>query len=127
MRKLTISYWILTGLAGAFMLLSSIPDILRVSAAIDIFTHLGFPPYLLPFIGFAKFLGVLVILLPMFKTLKEWAYAGLMFDLIGAFYSHLSVGDRPKDWIFAVVGVFLVLSSYAVYRRKMNRQVFSFF
>ena len=124
MRKLITGYWILTGLAAAFMLMASIPDVLQISAAVDIFTHLGFPPYLLPFLGLAKILGVVVILLPMFQTLKEWAYAGLVFDLIGAFYSHISVGDRPSAWVFPIVGLLLVVISYALYRWKMNYQEF---
>jgi len=124
MRKLITGYWILTGLAAAFMLMASIPDVLQISAAVDIFTHLGFPPYLLPFLGLAKILGVVVILLPMFQTLKEWAYAGLVFDLIGAFYSHISVGDRPSTWLFPIVGLLLVVISYALYRWKMNYQEF---
>ena len=124
MRKLTTIYWILTGLAAAFMLMASIPDVLQISAAVEIFTHLGFPPYLLPFIGMAKILGVIIILLPMFQTLKEWAYAGLTFDLIGAFYSHISVGDRPSNWIFPIVGLLLVGISYVLYRWKMNYQEF---
>jgi len=124
MKKVTTAYWILTGLAAAFMLMASIPDILQIAAAVEIFKHLGYPPYLLPFIGLAKILGVVVILLPMFQTLKEWAYAGLVFDLIGAFYSHLSVGDRPSDWIFPIVGLLLVVISYALYRWKMNYREF---
>jgi len=124
MRKLTTGYWILTGLAAAFMLMASIPDVLQSAAAREIFTHLGFPLYLLPFIGLAKILGVVVILLPMFQTLKEWAYAGLTFDLIGAFYSHTSVGDRPSNWIFPILGLLLVGISYVLYRWKMNYQEF---
>ena len=104
MRKLTTIYWIITGLAAAFMLMASIPDVLQVAGAVEIFTHLGFPPYLLPFIGLAKILGVVVILLPMFQTLKERADAGLTSDLIGAFYSiSLSVIARAlgyfQSWV----------------------------
>ena len=120
MRRATIIYWIFTGLAAAFMLMASVPDVLQLPAAVDIFKHLGYPPYLLPFIGVAKIAGVVVILLPMFQNLKEWAYAGLVFDLIGAFYSHISVGDHAGDWIFAIVGLLLVLVSYAFYRRKIT-------
>ena len=118
MRRATTIFWILTGLAAAFMLTASIPDVLQIPAAVATFKHLGFPPYLVPFIGLAKILGVVVILFPMFQNLKEWAYAGLVFDLIGALYSHISVGDRPRDWIFAIVGLLLLLSSYALYRWK---------
>jgi hypothetical protein len=122
MRKLSVIYWILTALAAAFMLMASIPDVLQIPAAVDIFKHLGFPPYLLPFIGLAKILGVVVILVPGLHRLKEWAYAGLVFDLIGAFYSHISVRDRPADWAFAIIGLVLVMTSYALHRRKINYQ-----
>jgi uncharacterized membrane protein YphA (DoxX/SURF4 family) len=109
-------YWIVTGLMAAFMLMASIPDILRIPQAVQIFTHLGYPTYLLPFIGIAKTLGVLVVLLPGFSRLKEWAYAGLVFDLIGALYSHLSVGDPPSAWAMPIVGLVLVAGSYWLYR-----------
>ena len=97
MRRATTIFWILTGLAAAFMLAASIPDVLQVPGAVATFAHLGFPPYLVPFIGLAKILGAVVILLPTFQVLKEWAYAGLVFDLTGALYSHICVGDRPSD------------------------------
>jgi len=50
----------------------------------------------------------------------EWAYAGLVFDLIGALYSHISVGDPPTAWIFAAIGLILVTGSYFLYRKKME-------
>jgi hypothetical protein len=110
-------YWIVTGLMSAFMLMASIPDILQIPQAVEIFAHLGYPTYLLPFIGIAKTLGVAAVLLPVSSRLKEWAYAGLVFDLIGALYSHLSVGDPPAAWAMAVIGLVLVTGSYALYRR----------
>ena len=42
------------------------------------------PAYLISFLSIAKILGVIAILIPGFPRIKEWAYAGLMFDLIGA-------------------------------------------
>jgi uncharacterized membrane protein YphA (DoxX/SURF4 family) len=84
-------YWILTGLLAAFMLLGSIPDVLRVPQAVAFFMHLGYPAYLLPFLGVAKTLGVLAVVVPGFPRLREWASAGSTFDLSGALYSHLSV------------------------------------
>jgi uncharacterized membrane protein YphA (DoxX/SURF4 family) len=112
-------YWIVTGLMAAFMLMASIPDILRIPQAIELFTHLGYPIYLLPFLGIAKTLGVIAILAPAFPRLKEWAYAGLVFDLIGALYSHVSVGDPPSAWALPVVGLILVSGSYVVHRRRL--------
>jgi hypothetical protein len=112
-------YWIVTSLMAAFMLLASIPDILRIPQAVEVFTHLGYPSYLLPFIGIAKTLGVLAVLAPGFHRLKEWAYAGLVFDLIGALYSHLAVGDPPSAWGGPSVGLILVGGSYLLFRRTL--------
>jgi uncharacterized membrane protein YphA (DoxX/SURF4 family) len=109
-------YWIITSLMAAFMLLASIPDVLRLPQALSIFGHLGYPVYLLPFLGTAKTLGVIAVLIPAFQRLKEWAYAGLVFDVIGALYSHLSVGDSPSGWMPALIGLVLVGSSYLSYR-----------
>jgi len=113
-------YWIITGLTAAFMLMASIPDILRLPQAVAIFTHLGYPIYLLPFLGTAKVLGVIAVLGPGFGRLKEWAYAGLAFDLLGAWYSHLSVGDPASVWLFPVVGLILVTLSYGFRRRMLD-------
>jgi hypothetical protein len=119
-------YWILTGVMAAFMLMASVPDILRVPQAVALFTHLGYPPYLLPFIGIAKTLGVAAILVPGVPRLKEWAYAGLVFDLIGALYSHLAVGDPPSAWFLPVVGLLLVTGSYVFYRKALDAESRSF-
>jgi len=112
MKNIRILYWIVTGLAAAFMALASIPDVLRNPQALSIFDHLGYPAYLLPFLGIAKLLGISALLVPGFRRLKEWAYAGLVFDLSGAWYSHLSVGDPPSVWVFPVIGLLLVAGSY---------------
>jgi hypothetical protein len=115
-----IFYWILTGLTAAFMLLASIPDILQSSQAVSIIGHLGYPRYLLPFLGTAKFLGIAAVVVPGVPKLKEWAFAGLIFDLTGALYSHLSVGDPPSVWMPAVIGLILVGSTYLTHRMRVS-------
>jgi len=120
MKRTRILYWLFTGLIAAFMLLGSIPDVLQIPEAVEVFKHLGYPTYLLPFIGIAKILGVVAILIPGFQRLKEWAYAGLVFDLVGALYSHLAVGDPPGSWVFPVFGLLLVSGSYVFYRKKLD-------
>jgi hypothetical protein len=120
MKRIKFFYWILTGLASAFMIMASIPDVLQIPDAVAVFTRLGYPRYLLPFIGIAKILAVIAILSPVFSRLKEWAYAGLVFDLIGALYSHIAVGDSVGNWIFAVVALLLVTGSYVLFRMKQS-------
>ena len=114
MNNARFLYWIVTGLAAALMVAASIPDRLRNPQAVSIFAHLGYPAYLLPFLGTAKLLGAATLLLPRLGRLKEWAYAGLIFDLAGALYSHVSVGDPSSIWVFPVIGLCLVGGSYAL-------------
>src|SRR6185369_10727053 len=90
MKKTKIAFWIITGLFSAFMLFSSIPDILVVPDAKAFMNHLGYPDYIIPFLGVMKLLGIIAILIPGFPRIKEWAYAGLFFDLFGAVYSGIA-------------------------------------
>jgi|SRR5690606_7024199 len=115
-------YWVFTGLLAALMIISAVPDVLVVEEAVQIFEHLGYPRYLLPFIGTAKILGTLAILQWRFPRLKEWAYAGITFDLIGALYSHLSVGDPVQFLIPPILGLAFVVGSYATLRTIESRQ-----
>jgi|SRR6185436_2298512 len=123
MRKISVVYWVFTSCAGAFMLLGAIPDVLQVPGALALIAHLGYPGYLLPFLGVAKLLGVAAVVVPRLPKVKEWAYAGLIFDLVGAFYSHFSIGDGPGILIFPIVGLVLVTGSYFFYQRKRNKPV----
>jgi len=91
-RLNTILFWVFTGLFCAFMLTSTIPNILSAPEWVDVFKQLGYPLYMLPFIGIAKLLGIIALLVPGFPRIKEWAYAGMFFDLTGAVYSGLVVG-----------------------------------
>jgi hypothetical protein len=53
---------------------------------------LGYPMYFFAILGFWKALGAVAILVPRFPRLKEWAYAGIFFDLTGAAASCAAVG-----------------------------------
>jgi hypothetical protein len=113
--------WLVTGLMAALLLLSAIPDILRMPEALTVFARLGYPPYLLLFLGTAKMLGVAAVLVPGVPRLKEWAFAGLAFDVTGAIYSHLSIGDPPSAWGPAAIALALIAGSYVAYRARANR------
>ena len=123
MKKTKILYWIITGLFSAFMLFSAIPDILSVPDAVTLMNHLGYPNYIIPFLGVAKLLGVIAILIPGFPRLKEWAYAGLFFDLVGATYSGIATdGFLPPMLIMLLPFTFLFLS-YFLYHKKKKMQI----
>jgi DoxX-like family len=118
MKNSNTLYWIVTSLMAALLVLSAIPDLLRIPQAVAIIVHLGYPVYLLPFLGAAKTLGVVTVLVPGFRRLKEWAFAGLFFDVTGALYSHLSVGDPVSGWMPAAIALALIGGSYLAYRES---------
>jgi len=124
MKKTNIFYWIFTGLFGLLMFFSAIPDVLSSPVAVEgMHKGLGYPVYFVPFIGVAKILGVVAILVPGFARLKEWAYAGLFFDLIGASYSIIAVGNI-SGVSFMVLPFALGITSYLIYtkRRRLQQQ-----
>ncbi len=81
--------------------------------------HLGYPLYLMRILGLAKILGAVAIVTNRSRTLAEWAYAGFVFDLVGAVASHLIVGDGPIAVAPAVM-LALVLASYRFYPRRVG-------
>jgi hypothetical protein len=120
MKKAKIAYWICTGLMTATLGVGSVFDALSDPQAIAHITGLGYPAYLVPFLGVAKLAALLVILVPGLRRLKEWAYAGLVIDLVGAMYSHFAVGDGPQMWGSIGVLLLVVGGSYWFYH-KMQR------
>lgn len=108
-----IIYWISTALLAFGMLGSGISQLLHVKEMDELITHVGYPLYFMYIIGVWKILGVIAILIPKFKLVKEWAYAGFFFLMTGALVSHLFMGDSGK----AIFGplfqtIFIILSWY---------------
>jgi uncharacterized membrane protein YphA (DoxX/SURF4 family) len=120
MKKTTIAYWILTILFAAFMLMSAIPDTLSVKDAVDFFDKLKLPAYLLPFLGVAKILGAVAIVIPGYPRIKEWAYAGLIFDLVGAGYCNYGSGQPVSGSLGMLLPIAVGLVSYWLYHRRLS-------
>jgi uncharacterized membrane protein YphA (DoxX/SURF4 family) len=120
MKKTKLLYWIFTLLFGGFMLFSAVPDILLSPETVTFMQHLGYPDYFTVFIGVAKALGVIAILLPGFNRIKEWAYAGLFFDLIGAVYSLVAIEGFEPSMAFMLIPFVLGILSYVYYHKKIS-------
>jgi DoxX-like family len=121
-RKLII-YWVATVLFTVGMFLSGVGQLLRAQQMLDIFTHLGYPPYLMSILGTWKILGVVVVLIPGFKIAKEWAYAGFFFAMTGALASHLIMGDGGKAILGPLFQTIFILTSW--YFRPASRKLAS--
>ncbi|WP_245815451.1 DoxX family protein [Hymenobacter gelipurpurascens] len=107
------------------MTMSGVSNLLSVPEAVAGFQHLGYPAYLLPFLGVAKLLGVAAILVPSFPKLREWAYAGFVFDLSGAMYSSYAIGDPVSTWLPITIGFALIAASYWLNQRQAQAARFS--
>jgi len=111
-RKL-IWYWIITGLLSFCIFSGGLAQALQMKQTIDGFKPLGYPTYFISLIGIWKMLGVIAILIPGFKLLKEWAYAGIFFTMTGAVISHIASNDIKAQIIAPIVlAIFTVLSWY---------------
>jgi hypothetical protein len=119
-----ITYWIATALLAIGMLQSGIFAVIRSQQWIDLVTALGYPVYLLTILGTWKILGIIAILVPGFKLVKEWAYAGFFFAMTGALASHLFCHDHEVKGILGPLfqTIFVVLSWYF---RPASRKIVS--
>jgi DoxX-like family len=120
MKTKEYGYWIVTGLMGLFMVAGAIFDVTKNADALVLIKGLGYPDYFVPFIGVMKILGVIAVVALPFPKLKEWAYAGLVFDTGGALFSHIAVQSKPDQLIPALLGLVLVTGSYVFYSRRIS-------
>jgi uncharacterized membrane protein YphA (DoxX/SURF4 family) len=103
------------------MAFTAIPDIILNKETEAFMQQLGYPNYFTVFIGVAKILGAIAILIPGFPKIKEWAYAGLFFDLIGAVYSVTSKFGFSIQMVgFMLIPFTLGILSY-VYFHKLYK------
>ena len=94
-----------------------------VPDAVKFMRHLGYPDYFTVFISVAKLLGAIAILIPGFPKIKEWAYAGLFFDLIGATWSVGSTDGFTPSLSFMLLPVIVGAASYYYWHKLYAAQL----
>lgn len=105
-----VSYWVSTSIVAAMMTLSSVLYLSGAEQAVTGFAHVGYPQHLRIILGIAKLGGVIVLLMPGARLLKEWAYAGFTFAWIIAAVAHYLAGDGIKALFPLVLLGFLIVS-----------------
>lgn len=124
MKAKTINniYWITTIIFSALMIFSAVGGLQPSQPAIQlIHDGLGYPVYFIQFISVAKLLGSIVILVPGLNRIKEWAYAGLFFDLAGAIYSGVASSGTFDPMMLTMLGWILPgILSYYFWHQKMK-------
>lgn len=119
-KTINIIYWISTVIFSLLMISTAIPNVMVNEDSIK-FIHdmLGYPVYFIAFIGVAKLIGSIAILIPGFDKIKEWSYAGLFFDIASAIYSGIAVAKKvDPQMIFLLLWIVPGIVSYIFWNKK---------
>ena len=122
-KTLRILYWVVTMLFVLPQAWSAVQMLSEAPKMTETLTQLGYPVYFMKILGVAKLLGIAAILYGGFPVLKEWAYAGYTFDVLGAFFSHVSAGDPFIPIAIVPLRVLAAqLASYFLWKRLARVQ-----
>lgn len=110
MKTTRIIYWSSTILLSAMLLMSSGMYLFKNNMIQQAFESFGYPTYLIYPLVIAKVSAVVVLLTQKKSLLKEWAYAGLFFEFILAFFAHVMINDGEQ--IGAIIAILLLIISY---------------
>lgn len=121
-KTTNIIYWVSTIIFAALMLVSAVGGLGPTEDAIKLLhDDMGYPVYFIQFISVAKLLGSITILVPGFKRIKEWAYAGLFFDLAGAIYSGIASSGKFDPMMISMLAFILPgIISYYYWHQKIK-------
>ena len=115
-----IAYWTSTALAS-LALLGALTYLTGSEQVVSGFAKVGYPQHLRIVLGIVKPIAAIVLLVPGFALLKEWAYAGVTFAWVMAFISNYSSGLSVTEWILPLVLLALLAVSYVT--RPSSRRV----
>lgn len=99
------------------MAFTAVPDVILTHEVAAFMKTLGYPDYFTVFIGAAKILGSVALVIPGYYRVKEWAYAGLFFDLIGAIYSMICTTGIAASLLFMALPLIAGALSYIYYHK----------
>jgi uncharacterized membrane protein YphA (DoxX/SURF4 family) len=107
MKARLIGYWVTTIILAFVLLSGGAADAAHQKGTMEVVTRLGYPLYFLTILGIWKLLGGIALLVPRFPRLKEWAYAGVFFEMTGAAASHAASADYGAYAFHIIVPLFL--------------------
>lgn len=116
-----VLYWLATAAAALLFAVPGTALLVGVPHFTVEMARLGYPSYFLVLFGLLKIIGALTILAPGLPRLKEWAYAGMVFDALFAAYSRGALGDPLPQIILPLVIGAVVLTSWAL--RPVTRKL----
>jgi len=121
MTPRSVIYWTATTIIALAFLSGGVAYLAQSQTQLDGMAALGYPAYFVTLLGFWKVAGGAAILSPRLPLVKEWAYAGIAFDLTGAAFSQGVVTHSPVKIITPLVLLVVAAASWAL--RPANRVV----
>jgi DoxX-like family len=110
----SVWYWMTTGVVVFAMFSGGIAELAHRPETINGMKELGYPVYFVMILGFWKLLGSLALLMPGVPRVKEWAYAGIFFNMTGAAVSHLVCQDAAWHVVVTTGLAGLAVASWAL-------------
>ncbi len=114
MKPTLIAYWVATSLLVLTFVSGGVMDLRQTPEMLEGMKALGYPAYFATLLGLWKLSGALALVVPGFGRVKEWAYAGMFFDLTGAAVSHAAVGDPLGKVLVPLVLTGVLVASWAL-------------
>lgn len=114
MKTRTIGYWVTTGVLGLALLGAGLAYLARRPEVVSGMQQLGYPLYFLTILGTWKVLGAVALLAPRLPRVKEWAYAGVIFNMTAAAASHVASGSAAWHVVGPLVYAALAVASWAL-------------
>jgi len=117
LKKYKVYFWISTGFI--FLMEGVMPALTsQTELAKEGISHLGYPQYFGNALVIFKVLGVLALIIPNLpKRIKEWAYAGFVFDFLFASISHGVVDGINFQTFLPLIVLLILMVSYVNYNR----------
>jgi hypothetical protein len=114
MRGKMIGYWVTTVIVALVLLSGGFFQVIQQTGAVEGITRLGYPVYFVTILGVWKMLGGVALLAPRTPRLKEWAYAGTIFDLTGAALSQAAYDTGAGHLVWPLGLAALAVASWAL-------------
>ncbi len=122
-RKINIAYWTVLVVMTIGILGSAVPGALKLSYAVEHFvTVLKLPEYLLVFTSLLKLAGLTALYIPGYMRIKEWVFAGFVFDLTGAWYCNFVATQSFTAALPVLIYLVILLLLYTLHRKRNQVQ-----
>lgn len=116
-NRLRVLYWTVTLFLSLMLLMGGITEFIQHESGKEIMRHLGYPVHVLTLLGLGKILAAVTLIQTRIHVVKEWAYAGITFNLVGAFAARANAGDSAALILSPLIFLVVVFVSYALWKR----------